>query len=141
MAIKASEAAKIFDALSDENRIKLVNQLADGEKSATMLLAKMPFTQPTLSHHLSILCDAKVLNSRRNGKSVMYSINQETAAKAAQFFAGYSPAEVEIKETPAPKKAEPKVPAAKPKKAAEHKEEPKPQPVTRLVNDDFDFFD
>ena len=38
-------------------------------------------TQPTVSHHLSILRDADLVETRREGKQIFYTLNQETVAK------------------------------------------------------------
>ena len=64
----------IFKALSDENRIRILKMLHSGEKCACKLLEEMHITQPTLSHHMKILCDAGIVTSRKEGKWIHYSI-------------------------------------------------------------------
>lgn len=71
----SSTAAKVFKALGDENRLHILNDLRGGEKCACDLLADMRITQPTLSHHMKILCDSGIVNVRREGKWTHYSIN------------------------------------------------------------------
>ena len=71
------QAAAIFKALSDENRIEILKMLLTGEKCACRLLEKLNITQPTLSHHMKILCDAQIVNGRKVGKWTYYSINCE----------------------------------------------------------------
>ena len=71
------QAAAIFKALSDENRIEILKMLLTGEKCACRLLEKLNITQPTLSHHMKILCDAEIINGRKVGKWTYYSINCE----------------------------------------------------------------
>ena len=69
------EIARIFKALSDENRIQILKQLRSGEKCGCELLEELKITQPTLSHHMKILCDCGIVRSRREGKWMHYSID------------------------------------------------------------------
>jgi len=65
----------IFKALSDTNRLKIVQMLADGEKCACKLLEAFQITQPTLSHHMKILCESGLVKVRKEGKWAHYSID------------------------------------------------------------------
>ena len=47
----------ICKALSDTNRLEIVQMLSDGEKCGCKILDKFDITQPTLSHHMKILVD------------------------------------------------------------------------------------
>ena len=67
--------ASIFKALGDENRIRILKILRSGEKCACKLLEELHITQPTLSHHMKILCDSQLVTSRKEGKWMHYSIN------------------------------------------------------------------
>ena len=49
------DVALICKALSDPNRLKIVQMLSDGEKCGCKLLEAFEITQPTLSHHMKIL--------------------------------------------------------------------------------------
>lgn len=75
MQTKEKQIAELFKALSDENRIKILQLLHDGEKCACVLLDDLHITQPTLSHHMKILCDAGIVQGRKDGKWVYYSID------------------------------------------------------------------
>lgn len=68
--------AAMFKAFSDENRLRIMRLLIDGEKCACRLLEEMKISQPTLSHHMKILCDAEVVNGRKEGKWMHYSISE-----------------------------------------------------------------
>lgn len=72
----------IFKAFCDENRIKILQLLADGEKCACKLLEEMNVTQPTLSHHMKILCDSGIVVGRKEGKWMHYSVSAEGAEYA-----------------------------------------------------------
>ena len=51
------DVALICKALGDTNRLQIVQRLVDGEKCACKLLEQFEITQPTLSHHMKILCE------------------------------------------------------------------------------------
>ena len=69
--------AAMFKALADENRIQILELLRDGERCACRLLEEMKITQPTLSHHMKILCDSGVVVGRKEGKWMHYSISED----------------------------------------------------------------
>jgi len=71
---KEQEMVCIFKALSDENRIRVLKLLHGGEKCACRLLEELNISQPTLSHHMKILCDAGLVTGRKEGKWTHYSI-------------------------------------------------------------------
>lgn len=73
----AKETAVMFKAFCDENRIKILQLLSTGEKCACKLLEELDVTQPTLSHHMKILCDSGIVIGRKEGKWMHYSISQE----------------------------------------------------------------
>ena len=73
------KTALIFKAFCDENRIRILKMLRSGEKCACKLLVELNVTQPTLSHHMKILCDSGVVVGRKEGKWMHYSISGEGA--------------------------------------------------------------
>ena len=68
--------AVIFKAFCDENRIRIIKSLRSGEKCACRLLEEIEVTQPTLSHHMKILCEAGIVVGRKEGKWTHYSISE-----------------------------------------------------------------
>lgn len=82
MQIDEKRTALIFKAFCDENRIRIVKLLRTGEKCACKLLEELNITQPTLSHHMKILCDSGVVIGRKEGKWMHYSISDEGAKYA-----------------------------------------------------------
>lgn len=85
MNIDVKRTAIIFKAFCDENRIKILQLLQSGEKCACMLLEEMNITQPTLSHHMKILCDSGIVTGRKEGKWMHYSIS-EAGIECAQEY-------------------------------------------------------
>lgn len=72
-----ANAVSICKALGEENRLQIVRLLSDGEKCGCKLLEAFDITQPTLSHHMKILCDCGIVNDRKDGKWHHYSLNFE----------------------------------------------------------------
>ena len=69
------EAVRVFKALGDEKRLRILSLLRQGERCACVLLEDLNLSQPTLSHHMKILCDARLVTGRKEGKWVYYSLN------------------------------------------------------------------
>ena len=84
------EVALICRALGDSNRLKIVRMLSDGEKCACKLLETFEITQPTLSHHMKILCDCGLVNTQKVGKWSHYSLSCETLTAFKSFIGGLS---------------------------------------------------
>ena len=79
--------AELFKAFCDENRIKILKLLQTGEKCACRLNEEVNVTQPTMSHHMKVLCDSGVVVGRKEGKWMHYSISPEGAKAAWEIIA------------------------------------------------------
>lgn len=75
--VDSKRMAAMFKAFADENRIQILELLRDGERCACRLLEEMKITQPTLSHHMKILCDSGIVVGRKEGKWMHYSISED----------------------------------------------------------------
>lgn len=84
------EVAAISKALSDVNRIKIVEMLTGGTKCGCDLLDEMQITQPTLSHHMKVLSDCGLVSSRKDGKWQHYSINCDRFAEYKEYITSIS---------------------------------------------------
>lgn len=82
------DVAVICKALGDNNRLQIVQMLSDGEKCGCKLLEAFEITQPTLSHHMKILCECGLVNDRKEGKWHHYSLNCETLQGFKGFIEG-----------------------------------------------------
>ncbi len=77
-----TQVLKIFRALSDPTRVKMVQGLLlSKEVSCADLSKKFSLSQPTLSHHFSKLADAKILKVRKVRTSHFYSIDKNNLRK------------------------------------------------------------
>ena len=61
------------DTFSTASQVELKG--SDGEKCGCKLLEAFEITQPTLSHHMKILCECGLVNDRKEGKWHHYSLN------------------------------------------------------------------
>jgi len=77
-----AEKSLWFKALGDPTRLKIVDMISCGELCACVILEEFDIAQPSLSHHMKILCDCGLVNGRKQGKWIYYSLN----AKAIQGF-------------------------------------------------------
>lgn len=84
------DAAQICKALGDSNRLQIVQMLSNGEKCGCKLLERFEITQPTLSHHMKILCACGLVEVRKEGKWSHYSLNCDTLRAFRQFVGGLS---------------------------------------------------
>ncbi len=80
------DIALICKALGDSNRLKIVQMLSDGEKCACKILEEFEITQPTLSHHMRVLSECGLVNTRKEGKWSHYSLSCETMNKFKEFI-------------------------------------------------------
>jgi len=64
-------------ALSDDTRQKILKMLQEREMCVSDIVEAFNISQPTVSHHLNILKNVGLVESRKDGKLVFYSINQE----------------------------------------------------------------
>lgn len=87
--------AAIFKAFCDENRIKIIQLLRSGEKCACKLLEEINVTQPTLSHHMKILCDSGVVVGHKEGKWMHYSISEKGVEQAKECLRQLTTLDVE----------------------------------------------
>jgi ArsR family transcriptional regulator len=72
-----NEYWRVFRVFSDATRIRVLELLSAGEQCACILLEDIKISQPTLSHHMKILCDSGLVKCRRAGKWNYYSINAD----------------------------------------------------------------
>ncbi len=78
--------ARIFKAFCDTNRLTLLSLLQYGERCACELLEEVNIGQPTLSHHMKILCDSEIVVSRKSGKMTFYSLSEKGIENAKKIL-------------------------------------------------------
>lgn len=81
-----SENAKIFKALCDEKRLRILEILQSGEKCVCVLFERLGLPQSTLSYHMKILCESGIVEGRQDGKWTHYHISPEGCRIAAELL-------------------------------------------------------
>ena len=75
------DAVRFAKAMADETRQKIMQLLCCNWLCVNDIVAQLgEVRQPTVSHHLSILRDAELVHTRRQGKQVFYTLNQDAVA-------------------------------------------------------------
>jgi DNA-binding transcriptional ArsR family regulator len=76
----------LFKALNDPTRRKILQMLQDNELSAGEIAEEFDISKPSISHHLDILRQAKLIDRERDGQFIRYSINTTVLEEAANWF-------------------------------------------------------
>jgi ArsR family transcriptional regulator len=84
----ALAAAALFRALAHPMRVQIVYRLLDGEMSVTGLETELGLRQPNLSQQLGQLREAKLVTTRREAKSVFYSLTDDRVRAIVQALRG-----------------------------------------------------
>jgi DNA-binding transcriptional ArsR family regulator len=77
-------------ALADPTRRAILQMLNERDMTAGEIGARFQISAPSVSHHLSVLKQAELVRSERNGQTIVYSLNstvvQEFLQQLLQFF-------------------------------------------------------
>ena len=71
------DLADLFKMFADSTRIKILYDLFDGEKNVSEICEDIEMNQSAVSHQLKALKTAKLIKSRREGKSIKYSLDDD----------------------------------------------------------------
>lgn len=77
----ANKQSKLFKALADETRLRILKLLQLREMCVCEVMVALGLTQPTASHHLGILENAGLVKDRKEGKWVFYSLAEPNLIK------------------------------------------------------------
>lgn len=89
----AEDTAAMMKALSDPNRIQILAMIANSENHELCVCdftEPLGLSQPTVSHHMSKLVSAGILEKEKRGTWSWYRLNPEAWKKLAQFFSTQS---------------------------------------------------
>jgi ArsR family transcriptional regulator len=75
MTLPIDEMERLFLALSDKTRIRLIGLMSKGEVSVNYLCDALDVSQPKVSRHLAYLRSTGVVSTRRDGKWIYYSLS------------------------------------------------------------------
>ena len=74
----ADKASCLMKIMANADRLMLLCQLSEGEKSVGELETSLGIRQPSLSQQLTVLREAELVMTRREGKNIYYRISSET---------------------------------------------------------------
>ena len=86
MMENAGETTSFLKAIANEHRLMILCLLAEGERSVGELEELLELRQPTLSQQLARLRSDGLVNTRRDGKSIHYSLSRPESRKVVQLL-------------------------------------------------------
>ena len=87
--------ARVFKALCDERRQRILELLHGGEKCACVLIDEMDMPQSSLSYHMKILCESGIVTSRQEGKWTCYRLSKSGSEYAVNLLRQLTTPDVE----------------------------------------------
>lgn len=84
--LDVARLARVFHALSDATRLKIVERLLTGEQCVCNLMEPLGLGQSHLSFHMKTLKDAGLVTDRREGRWIHYSLNPGTLGEVQEFL-------------------------------------------------------
>jgi ArsR family transcriptional regulator len=83
--LDTERAARLFQALSDQTRLGIIQRLRLGERCVCDLTDAMDAAQSRLSFHLKVLKDAGLVTDRREGRWMYYTLNTDILAEVGEL--------------------------------------------------------
>lgn len=71
---KLKKLQQVFQTLSDYNRLAIIKAIGDKECSVGEIVKTVKLSQPLVSHHLRVLRDSSILETKRNGPFIYYFV-------------------------------------------------------------------
>lgn len=84
--IDHSRASRLFHALSDETRLRILECLRGSERCVCELTGTLDAAQSRLSFHLKVLKDAGLITDRREGRWMYYTLERDTLSEASELM-------------------------------------------------------
>jgi len=76
----------IFQTLSDYNRLGIIRFICEKERSVGEIVKTTKLSQPLVSHHLRVLKESGILETKRNGPFIFYYIRDKKILDAINLF-------------------------------------------------------
>ena len=80
------KSKKILKALADDTRLQIFEMLRNGTLCGCKILEQLQIKQPTLSHHMKIICDCGLVTVEKDWKWNYYSLNCEVLDRFLSFL-------------------------------------------------------
>ena len=82
----AAGAARLMKTLANPDRLMLLCQLGQGERSVSELESELGILQPTLSQQLGVPREEQLVDTRRDGKHIYYRVRSPQALAVLQVL-------------------------------------------------------
>jgi DNA-binding transcriptional ArsR family regulator len=79
MQASAANACRLMKVLTNQDRLMILCQLAQGERCVSELETSLGIVQPTLSQQLTVLRNEQLVKTRREGKNIYYQLSSPQA--------------------------------------------------------------
>ena len=86
MSTTYEQQAKVFKAVCDERRLRILELLRHGEKCTCVLTNEVGMPQSSLSYHMKILCESGLVIGREDGKWTHYRIDPAGSERAIELL-------------------------------------------------------
>ncbi len=73
----AAHVAELFRAFSDTSRVRIMSALVNGKLNVSALAKVVGISESAVSHHMRGLRQMRIVNARKEGKEVYYSVEDE----------------------------------------------------------------
>ena len=83
------QTAEFLKIISDSNRLQILCMLGKGERCVCEIWQFLDLPQNLISHHLKVLRNFNLVESKKDGTKVIYSINQKVLNKYSSLLARY----------------------------------------------------
>src|SRR5512139_372792 len=90
MAFSVGAAERFFKVLGDENRLRILQALGNGERSVSEILERTRLPQTLASFHLRILREAGVVAAERRGPFIYYRLGDPSLLNLLEACAKYA---------------------------------------------------
>ena len=77
----STRLAELFSALSDPTRLRIISVLLEGEMNVGDIAARLAMTESAVSHQLRGLRQIRLVRSRKDGRQVFYTLDDDHVAK------------------------------------------------------------
>jgi ArsR family transcriptional regulator, arsenate/arsenite/antimonite-responsive transcriptional repressor len=79
-----------FKALSDPTRRRILELLAEKDMSSGEIAGCFDISKPSISHHMSVLKNAELVVSAKEGQSIIYSLNTTVLQDMMKWFMDFT---------------------------------------------------
>ncbi len=94
----AADQSSVFRALADPTRRQILQDLKEGELAAGEIGSRFPISGPSISRHLSILKATGLIEERRMGNRIYYSlVSERLALSVGNFLSAVCPEQVVVR--------------------------------------------